>query len=115
MSEQDFGEFTIETTRKPVAGVTAGVIPAGLAALLAEHAPKALTDPDFELTLTAKDEATAKKLAAYSRAWGAQQEPKLYIHKVPNRRDMTNNVARLAVELDAEVKPENRPGRRNPK
>lgn len=110
---EDFGEFSVEATRKPVGGVTETAIPEGLAKLLAEHAPKALNDPDFELTLTAKDEATAKKLALYARAWGARQTPKLYIHKVPNRRDMGTNVARLAVDKDEDVKPENRPGRRN--
>jgi hypothetical protein len=107
-----FGEFTIVPTRKPVAGVVQAEIPPALAKLLEEHAKKALTDPDFELTLTARDEATAKKLALYARAWGARQEPKLYIHKVPNRRDMAANVARLAVELDENVSPENRPGRK---
>jgi hypothetical protein len=111
MSEE-FGEFTIVAVRKPVAGVTSVEIPEGLAKLLAEHVPTALKDADFELTLTAKDEATAKKLALYARAWGARQEPKLYIHKVPNRRDMPANVARLAVEKDEEVPAENRPGRR---
>lgn len=108
----EFGDFSIATTRKPVPGVTAGVIPPKLAEMLAVEAPKALKDTDYELVLTAKDEPTAKKLALYARAWGAQQEPKLYIHKVPNRRDMGANIARLAVELDSEVSAENRPGRR---
>lgn len=108
----EFGEFTIATSRKPIPGITSVEIPPALAKLLAEHTPKALKEPDFELTLTAKDEATAKKLALYARAWGARQEPKLYIHKVPNRREMASNIARLAVELDSEVKPENKPGRK---
>jgi len=107
-----FGEFSIAPVMKPKPGVVAGEIPAPLAAMLAEYAPKALTDPDFELVLTAKDEATAKQLAGYARAWGARQEPKLYIKKVVNRRDMPDNQARLSVELDSEVPPENRPGRK---
>ena len=113
-TDDGFGEFTIVTAHKPVGGVTMVEIPAALAAMLAENTPKVLdskTDVD-ELVLTAKDEATAKKLALYARAWGARQNPKLYIHKVPNRRDMGANVARLAVELDAEVPAENRPGRK---
>jgi hypothetical protein len=113
-ADDGFGEFSIVTAHKPVGGVTMVEIPAALAAMLAENTPKVLdpkTDVD-ELVLTAKDEATAKKLALYARAWGARQEPKLYIHKVPNRRDMGANVARLAVELDAEVPAENRPGRK---
>jgi hypothetical protein len=113
MPAPDFDEFTIEVTHKPIAGVTEGEIPPALAKLLETHAQKALTEADYELTLTAKDEIQAKKLAGYARAWGARQTPKLYIHKVPNRRDMTKNVARLAVELDDEVAPENRPGRKS--
>lgn len=108
----DFGEFTITTTPKPVAGVSEVEIPPALAKLLAEHAPKALGNKDYELTLTARDEKTAKRLALYARAWGARQDPQLYIHKVPNRKGMPENVARLAVELASDVKPENRPGRR---
>lgn len=109
----DFGEFSITPVRKPTGGVTVGTIPPMLAKLLAEHTPKALADKDYELVLNAKDETQAKKLALYARAWGAQQTPKLYIHKVPNRRDMQPNVARLSVELDENVAPENRPGRKS--
>jgi hypothetical protein len=109
MAEQEFGEFTMEVTRKPVAGVTQAEIPAALAKLLEQHVPTVLKSADHELALTAKDEATAKKLALYARAWGARQEPKLYIHKIPNRRDMKDNVARLSVELDKDVT--SRPGR----
>jgi hypothetical protein len=112
MSVPEFDEFTVEVTHKPIAGVTEGEIPPALVKLLAEHAPKALAEADYELTLTAKDEPQAKKLAGYARAWGARQTPKLYIHKVPNRRDMSKNIARLAVELDENVSPENRPGRK---
>jgi hypothetical protein len=109
----EFGEFSLEVSRKPVAGVTDVAIPEKLAELLKEHAPKALADADFELTLTAANPDDAKKLALYARAWGARQEPKLYINKIPNRRDMSANVARLSVKKDEDVKPENRPGRRN--
>ena len=113
----DFGDFTVTVTRKPVGGVTEGQIPERLAAYLAEHAPKALpkdgqTSSDHELTLTAKDEATAKRLAGYARAWGARQEPRLRITKIPNRQDMGKNVARLSVVKDDDVPIENRPGRK---
>jgi hypothetical protein len=108
----DFGEFTVTPTRKPIAGVTQGEIPPPLHRMLTEHAPKALADKDYELTLTAKDEATAKRLAGYARAWGARQEPKLYIHKLPNGKRYDARVARLAVDLDSEVSEENRPGRK---
>lgn len=113
----DFGDFTVEVTAKPVGGVSEGQIPPKLAAYLAENAPKALpkdgqTTSDHELTLTAKDEATAKRLVLYARAWGARQDPKLRITKVPNRQDMTKNVARLSVVKDEDVPDENRPGRK---
>lgn len=108
----EFGMISMVPVRKPVAGVTQGTVPEGLAKLLAAHVPAALADKDHELQLTAKDETAAKKLALYARAWGAQQEPKLYIHKIPNRRDMPANVARLEVQLDSEVTAENRPGRK---
>jgi hypothetical protein len=113
MAAVEFDEFTITVTAKPVAGVVETEIPEGLAKLLAEHAPKALGNTDYELTLTAKDEKQAKILAGYARAWGARQEPKLYIHKIQNRRGMESNLARLAVELDTDVPAENRPGRKN--
>lgn len=107
---EEFGEFTVEVTRKPVAGVSEVQIPEALVKLLSTHVPTVLKESaDKELTLTAKDEATAKKLALYARAWGARQTPKLYIKKIPNRRDMPANVARLSVELDSEV--ESKPGR----
>lgn len=99
---EDFGDFTVVVTRKPVAGVTEVEIPAKLAELLATHVPAVLKDGDHELTLTAKDETAAKKLALYARAWGARQEPKLWIKKIPNRRDMSSNVARLSVEVETE-------------
>jgi hypothetical protein len=106
---EEFGEFTLEVTRKPVAGVTEVQIPKALSDLLAKHVPTVLKDGDHELTLTAKDEAAAKKLALYARAWGARQEPKLYIKKIPNRRDMAVNVARLEVRKDEDVT--SKPGR----
>lgn len=99
---EEFGEFTLEVTRKPVAGVTEVQIPKALSDLLSKHVPTVLKDGDHELTLTAKDEAAAKKLALYARAWGARQEPKLWIKKIPNRRDMSANVARLSVEVETE-------------
>jgi hypothetical protein len=110
--EEEYGPIALVNVRKPVAGVVQGEIPAMLAKLLEVEVPKALKDPDYELQLTAKDESKVKKLAGYARAWGGRQEPKLYIHKVPNRRDMPANVARLVVELESNVAAENRPGRR---
>lgn len=59
----------------------------------------------------AKATDTVKQLALYSVAWGKGQTPKLYINKVPNRKDMPSYHARLGVKLDEEVAPENRPGR----
>lgn len=111
MSEE-FGEFSVEAVRKPVAGVTMVDIPEKLAKYLAEHAPKALADPDYEIVIRAQDKATAQKLALYSRAWGARQEPKLRITKVPNGKRYGDEVARLSVAKDDEVPAENRPGRR---
>jgi hypothetical protein len=114
MAEQDFGEFTVETVRKPVPGVVQGVIPEGLAKLLEAKYKDVMGEKaaDFELVLNAKDEATAKKLAGYARAWGAQHEPKLYVKKVPNTRAHADTQARISVALWEEVTPENRPGRR---
>lgn len=112
----EFGEFSLVVSAKPIAGVTEVEIPAKLAELLKKETVKVLeSKEDLELCLTAASEADAKQLALYARAWGARQAPKLYIHKVPNRKGMGANVARLAVELDAEVPAENRPGRRNGK
>lgn len=124
-----------------VYGVTVSQIPEILVKLLETEAPKALKDPEYELVLrvpvkhpkplkegasteaqAAHKEATeaaekqaesvVKQLALYAAAWGKGQDPKLYIHKVQNRKDMPKNHARLAVELDSEVPSENRPGRR---
>ena len=112
MAEQDLGEFTIETVRKPIAGVVTGTIPEGLVKLLEEKYKSALDSTDFELVLNAKDESTAKKLAGYARAWGAQHEPKLYVKKLPNSRNHKDTQARLSVATWETVGPENRPGRR---
>lgn len=114
MAEQDFGEFTIETVRKPVAGVTTGTIPEALAKLLESKYREVLGEKgaDFELVLNAKDEATAKKLALYAKAWGGAHEPKLYVKKLPNTRAHTETQARLSVQLWEDVPADNRPGRR---
>jgi hypothetical protein len=53
-----------------------------------------------------------KQLCLYATAWGKGQEPKLYIHKVMNRKDMPAYHARLRVQSWDKVPPENRPGRR---
>jgi hypothetical protein len=110
MSEE-FGEFTVSTQRKPVAGLVAGKVPEKLAELLAEHVPTVLASADLDLTLSAKDEKTAKHLALYVRAWGAQQEPKLYIRRLPNRRNQVDTEVRFAVAKDEDVPAANRPGR----
>jgi hypothetical protein len=111
MAEQEF-EFTLAVTRKPVAGVSLLPVPEKLAKGLAIEVPKVLKSEDHELTITAKDKAEAHKLAAHAKRWGAQQTPELYINKIPNRRDMDDNVARLNVRLMSDVPAENRPGRR---
>jgi hypothetical protein len=112
---EDFGEFTVETVRKPVPGVTTGAIPEGLAKLLESKYSEALDSKDFELVLNAKDEATAKKLALYARAWGAAHTPKLYVKKLPNTRAHKDTQARLSIATWDEVPAENRPGRRQGK
>ena len=113
MSDVDLGEFSVEVTTVAQPGVVAGKVPQALADLLAAKVPEVLKEPDKkELTIAAHDEASAKKIALYARAWGAQQEPRLYITKVPNRRDMENRYARLKVRLDSEVDDANKPGRK---
>jgi hypothetical protein len=112
LTAEDFAGFDVTLERKPVAGVTPGVIPPPIAEQMAQAAPKALADPDFELLVTAKDDAVLKQIIGYSRAWGAQQEPKLRITKIPNRKDMPNNVARLNVIKEEDVPEDSRPGRK---
>jgi hypothetical protein len=112
MSDVDFGEFTVGTQHKPVAGVVTVEIPKPLADLLAEHVPTVLKSNDLDLTLNAKDEKTAKLLAGYVKAWGARQEPKLYIRRLPNRRNQADTEVRFSVALDSDVPADNRPGRR---
>jgi hypothetical protein len=151
VTDSDLEGFELVPERKAekAGGVTISQIPAGLVALLKEHAPKALNDRNYELVLrvpvkvpappalteaqikalddkaskarveqiTTYHEAlekavdTVKQLALYSVAWGKGQDPKLYINKIPNRKDMPPNHARLGVKLDTDVAPENRPGR----
>lgn len=134
-------EIVTERKPEKAGGVTVSQIPAFLVNLLTQEAPKALADNDHELILRvpvrgpdklsdkatdaekathkeATDAAvkkateTAKQLTLYAAAWGKGQTPKLYIHKVPNRKDMPSNHARLAVEDWDKVPKENRPGRR---
>lgn len=112
MATTDFGEFSVDVRTKPQPGVSAGEIPPALAKLLAEKAPGVVGSADNELVLTAQDEAKAKQLALYARAWGAQQDPKLYIKKVPNGKQYPDNVARLSVNKWEDVPTENRAGRR---
>lgn len=112
----EWGDFTVVATPKPVAGVTDVEIPPRLAELLKTETEKVLaSEGDKELTLTAPTPEKAKLLSLYARAWGARQDPKLWIHKIPNRKGMKDTVARLSVEKDSDVAPENRPGRRQGK
>ena len=112
MSDVEFGEFTVGTQHKPVAGVVTVEIPKALADLLAEHVPTVLKSNDLDLTLSARDEKTAKLLAGYVKAWGGRQEPKLYIRRLPNRRNQADTEVRFSVQLDSDVDQANRPGRR---
>lgn len=109
----DFDDFQVTVARKPVPGVVQGEIPPKLAEYLEKQVPGVLANPaDFELTLTAKDESQAKKLAGYAKAWGARQEPRLRITKVPNGKTYPENIARLSVVKDEDVPVESRPGRK---
>jgi hypothetical protein len=112
MSNEDFGQFTVGTQHKPVAGIVNVEIPKALADLLAEHVPAVLKSSDLDLTLSARDEKTAKILAGYVKAWGGRQDPKLYIRRLPNRRNQADTEVRFSVQLDSEVDASNRPGRR---
>lgn len=112
-ANEDFLEgFTMDVSRKPVAGVIEAEIPKVLADALAAQVPKALADPDYELIMKGKDVASVKRIVLYARAWGARQKPALRIVKIPNRQNMPDTTARLSVALEEEVPPENRPGRR---
>jgi hypothetical protein len=112
MSDQEFGEFTVGTQHKPIAGVVTVEIPKALADLLAEHVPAVLKSNDLDLTLSARDEKTAKLLAGYVKAWGGRQDPKLYIRRLPNRRNQADTEVRFSVALDSDVDQSNRPGRK---
>jgi hypothetical protein len=112
MSDVDLGEFSITTVHKPVAGVTVVEIPKALSDALAKEVPAVLASADLDLHLTARDEKTAKKIAGWVKAWGARQDPKLYIRRLPNRRDQKDNTIRFSVALDSDVPSENRPGRK---
>ena len=112
MSDVEFGEFTVGTQHKPVAGVVTVEIPKALADLLDEHVPSVLNSTDLDLTLSARDEKTAKLLAGYVKAWGARQTPQLYIRRLPNRRNQADTEVRFSVAKADDVPAENRPGRR---
>lgn len=112
VQKPELDNFDLEVTAKPTPGVVMVEIPEKLAKLLATKTPEVLGNPDKEIVLRAGTEAIAKQLALYAKAWGARQEPKLYIHKLPNGKQYDGTVARLAVELDEDVPPESRPGRR---
>lgn len=108
----EFGDFEIVVETKPQPGIVQGEIPPKLAKYLEEKAKEVLGSADKELILKADSEKNAKRLALYARAWGAQQNPKLRITKLPNRQGMGDNIARLNVVKDEDVPAENRPGRR---
>jgi|ERR1700722_2803828 len=112
MSDVDFGEFSVGTEHKPVAGVVTVEIPAQLSKLLEQEVPKVMASKDLDLTLTARDEKTAKILAGYVKAWGGRQTPQLYIRRLPSRRNQKENLVRFTVALADDVPAENRPGRR---
>lgn len=135
LTDADLEGFELSAEVKPekTSGVSVSTIPAVLVKLLEKAVPKVLDpkDPTDEITLslpykafpqeTEKEKVTesrkevegnVKQLALYAAAWGKGQEPKLYIHKLPNRKEMSANVARLAVEKWEDVPKENRPGRR---
>lgn len=114
-NEDEFGEFTIVARVKPQPGVVQGEIPPALVKLLEENYKTALDSADQELILTAADAKRAEKLAGYAKAWGARQEPKLYIKKLPNGKMYPDTVARLSVQTWDKVPQDNRPGRRNGK
>lgn len=113
-SDKDFGQFSLTIAAKPVgpSAVTPGEIPETLATFLSENVKTTLENDTQEIVLTAETEGQAKLLASYAAAWGKQQNPVYRIRKVPNGKRYAANIARLAVELDDEVPPENRPGRR---
>jgi hypothetical protein len=74
-------------------------------------AKTALDEATAEAQKTAT--ATVKLLASYATAWGkGQTDPRLYITKVPNRKDMPDWHARLSVKKWDDVPKDNRPGRR---
>lgn len=112
MDEDFLDGFEVIVSRKPVGGVVEKDIPKVLADKLATEVPKVLASADHELSIKGKTDVAARKIALYARAWGARQEPKLRITKIPNRRDMPDNVARLSVAKEDDVPVENRPGRR---
>lgn len=126
-------ELTAEVKPEKTSGVSVSTIPPVLVKLLEKAVPRVLDpkDPTDEIilglpykpvaeneekTVTADNrkgvENNVKQLALYAAAWGKGQEPKLYIHKIPNRKEMAANVARLAVDKWEDVPKENRPGRR---
>lgn len=77
-----------------------------------EKAKLTAANAEAKAEAEAKATATVKLLAGYATAWGKGQEPKLYITKTPNRKDMPNWHARLSVKKWDDVPTENRPGRR---
>src|ERR1700722_11991112 len=99
MSDVDFGEFPGGPEHKPVAGTVTVEIPAALSKALEQEVPKVMASEDLDLTLTARDEKTAKHLGLYVKAWGARQTPALYIRRLPNRRNQKDNLVRFTVAL----------------
>lgn len=114
MPDTDTGElqFSIAIAPKPVAGVSTKPVPEKLAKHLVDMVPKVVKSDDHELTITAANARDAAELAAHAKRWGMQQEPKVYINKVPNGKMYADNVARLNVRYEADVPKENRPGRK---
>lgn len=96
--------LTVEVSNRPQPGVAQGTIPPELAELLEAKVPEAMKAPeDKEIILQADSEKEVKLYASYAKAWAGQQEPKLFIRRIANRRDMPDTMARLVVCLLADA------------
>lgn len=101
--------LTAQVVDKPQPGVTMGVIPPDLVKLLDALVPDAMKDPkNKEIILNCADEAEAKLMSGYAKAWGGRQDPQIAVRKIANRRDMTDSQARLVVCLLSDATPRGR-------
>lgn len=109
----DLGEFTLVAAPKPKpekkSAISQGEIPPALAALMEAHAPASVKDGHV-ITLTAESQPKADLILAYAKAWGARQDPALYVKKLPKNRDGSDlHIIRMVVEVDSEA---NKAGRK---